>query len=183
MIPKLPPENESSSEGGPRLITDSRAEIPAGEFLVYYVKGSENVRCDPEGKELDGRNEAGRLFGELEEACSYASNHAQVSGRVGAGVYDHRWRILTQFQSEETLRREAKRRQPSRLLLWSAMLLFLGAVLLWWEVRSGWTAIIGFLIGSRFLFSGSVKLIQALHAIVERRRISVQSRRPRDAQK
>ena len=182
-MPQLPPENEGPRERGPRLIKNSRAEIPPGEFLVYYVKGSENVRCDPEGNELDGRNEAGRLFDRLEDARSYASKHAQTSGGTGAGVYDHRWRILAQFASEEFLRRETKRRQPSRLLLWSAVLLFIGAVLLWWEIRSGWTAIIGFLVGSRFLFSGAIKLTQALHTILERRRISVQSRSRRDAQK
>lgn len=182
-MPTLPPENECPKAREPRVVTNPRVEIPAGQFLVYYIKGSENVRCDPNGNELDGRNEAGRLFDTLEDARSYASKHAHLAGRVGAGVYDHRWRILAQFASEESLRREAKQRQPSRLLLWSAVLLLLGAVLLWWEVRSGWTAIIGFLVGSRFLFSGTVKLTQALHEVLKKRRIPVQSRPGRDPQK
>jgi hypothetical protein len=95
---------------------------------------------------------------------------------VGAGVYDQRWKIPAQFANEEGLRKEEKRRQPGRLLLWSTVFLSGGALLLWWEIRSGWTAIVGFLIGSRLLLSGILKLAEAVSAARKQRRTGKRTR-------
>jgi hypothetical protein len=167
---EVPPQEEG------RVVRNLGVKIPPGEFLVYYLTSPESVRCDPEGRSLDGTNEAGRLFRSLENARVYASTKAASSGLIGTGVYDHSWRIVTQFESPESLRREARKRQPGRLLLWSTTLLFAGAILFWWEIRSGWTLMVGFLIGSRLLFSGSLKLAQAIRAAHQVRKCNVDAR-------
>jgi hypothetical protein len=168
-------DSEVRSPAESRITKNSKAAIPSGEFLVYYFKGGQDsVRCDPLGNELDGHNEAGRFFQSLADAQAYASDKAKEQGDVGAGIYDHRWKIVAQFTAEETLRAEAKRRQPGRLLLWSTALLVAGALFLWWEVRSGWTAMFGFLIGSRLLLSGTLKFAQAFQASRSRRKAAVE---------
>jgi hypothetical protein len=161
-----------------RAVKNVGVKIPSGEFLVYHFTSPDSVRCDPGGKALDGTNEAGRLFHSLENARAYASEKANSPGLVGAGVYDDRWRIVAQFDSQESLRRETKRRQPGRLLLWSTALLFVGAILLWWEIRSGWTAIVGFLIGSRLLLSGTLKMGEAIRAAHLTRKGTLEHRKP-----
>src|SRR3954453_11586245 len=160
-----------------RTVTSVGTKIPGGEFLVYYYAAPDSIRCDPDGNALSGGNEAGRLFHSLEDARAYAANKAKSSPKVGAGVYDDRWKILAQFPSEDSLRREGKDRQPGRLLLWSTALLFAGAMFLWWEIRSGWTAIVGFLIGSRLLLSGSLKFVEAIRVGNQRRKERADNRR------
>src|SRR4051812_606619 len=90
---------ETVSHSEPRVVRTVSATIPAGEFLVYYFRWPENVRCDPAGTALNGQNEAGRLFASLDEARAYASEKAKDPGKVGTGVYDHKWKILAQFTS------------------------------------------------------------------------------------
>jgi hypothetical protein len=159
-----------------RVVKDVGAKIPHGEFLVYYSTSPDNVRCDPDGNAPNGTNEAGRLFESFDHARAYAAKKANSARLIGAGVYDDRWRILVQFASEEALRRETKKRQPGRLLLWSTALLFIGAMLLWWEIRSGWTAIVGFLIGSRFLLSGTLKMADTIRAARLSRKGTIENR-------
>jgi len=159
-----------------RVVKNVGAKIPHGEFLVYYFTSPDNVRCDPDGNALNGTNEAGRLFESLDHARAHAAEKANSAGLVGAGVYDDRWRILVQFASQEFIRRETKRRQPVRLLLWSTALLFVGAILFWWEIRSGWTAIVGFLIGSRLLLSGTLKMGEAIRTAHLNRKGTIDNR-------
>jgi hypothetical protein len=163
-------DTETPSQREPGRVRTIDGRIPAREFLVYYFSSPDNVRCDSSGNPLNGQNEAGCLFPSFDDARAYASEKARGTRNVGAGVYDQRWKILAQFANEEGLRKEEKRRQPGRLLLWSTVFLSGGALLLWWEIRSGWTAIVGFLIGSRLLLSGILKLAEAVSAARKQRR-------------
>src|SRR3982751_812503 len=119
-----PIEAEPASRTEGRTVTSVGTKIPRGEFLVYYYAAPDSIRCDPDGNALSDGNEAGRLFQSLEDARAYAANKAKFAPKVGVGVYDDRWKILAQFPSADSLRREARECQSGRLLLWSTALLF-----------------------------------------------------------
>src|SRR5664279_718113 len=139
--------------------------IPQGSFVVYYFLTRDEIRCDPEGKFLNGSNEAGMLFQSLPEAEAFARSAAKLSQRIGSGVYDSSWKVVARFVHERVARRQAKANAPARLFLWAAALLSMGTLLLWFEVRSGWTLIVGFLIGARFLLGGIVTLATGVYRL------------------
>ncbi len=150
---------------GGRPVTESNGRIPADEFLVFYFLNRDQVRCDSKGNFLTGQNEAGVLFHSLEEAKTFARAQADLSPRIGAGVYTSSWQIVAEFGSDEYVKQQARANSPARLLLIASALLICGSALIWLEIHSGWSAIVGFLIGSRLLLSGILKLGTGLYRL------------------
>jgi hypothetical protein len=158
------PESESSHLAG-RPVTDINTRIPAQAFLVYYFLTRDHIQCDPEGKFLNGSNEAGTLFPSLTEAEAFARSVADRSPRIGAGIYNSSWKVVAQFVNAGFVQQQAKAHSPGRLFLWAGALLVAGSIFLWIEVRSQWTLMFGFLIGSRLLLAGVLKLARGVHGI------------------
>ena len=151
-----------------REITRADGRIPEGEFLVTYFLAKEQIRCDPEGRFLNGSNQAGVLFSSLEDADRFAREVASRGPRVGAAVSDSRWRPLAEYIHPEFRKQQDRAEAPGRMLLWATILVAAGSLFLYYEMRSGWTLIIGFLIGSRLLLSGIIKFARALHRVWQR---------------
>ena len=155
-------ESESSRFGG-RLIKNIHARIPAGAFLVYYFLTRDRIRCDREGRFLDGSNEAGILFLSLEEAEAFARSAADINPRIGSGVYNSSWKVVAEYVHDSFIQQQAKANSPGRLLLWAGVLLITGSFFLWIEARSRWTLMFGFLIGARLLLAGMLKLARGTY--------------------
>jgi hypothetical protein len=156
-----------------RAVKNMNAAIPNGSFFVYFFLVRDHIRCDRDGKCLDGSNQAGMLFEHLPEAESYARSVADVDPRIGAGVYDSSWKVVAQFFHQDFLESQKKANSPSRLFVWATGLLALGGLFLWLEMRSGWTLIFGFLIGARFLLAGLFRAGRAFAALYQRRERNV----------
>ncbi len=107
---------------------------------------------------MNGSNEAGVLFPSIEEAEVFARSVADMSPRIGSGIYNSSWEVVTEFVHESLIQQRAKANNPGRLFLWAGALLIAGSLFLWIEARSRWTLMFGFLIGSRLLLSGVLKL-------------------------
>jgi len=150
-----------------RRIQALHCTIAKGSFLVYYFLAKDEVRCNPEGKYLDGSNEAGRLHSTFEMAEYHAHSIAQNNLGIASGIYDSSWKIIATFLPESVIQQRAKANSPKRLLSWATVLLCAGSLLLWLEVRSGWTLLIGFLVGARLLVSGFIKLTSGLYRLKE----------------
>jgi hypothetical protein len=162
--PSVPRREESASPAlQGRRVTSMDVPIPGGEFLVYYFLTRDHIRCDRDGKFLDGHNDAGYLFSRFPDAEVFAKTEADVSPRIGTGIYDSSYKILAQFVNEDFVRRQARANAPHRLFLWAAALILAGSGFMWLEVRSGWTVMFGFLIGARLLLSGLLKFAKGIH--------------------
>jgi hypothetical protein len=144
-------------------VTDSNARIPPDRFLVYYFRTQDHVRCDRTGKFLDGTNEAGALFESMELAKTFAQSVANVTPQVGAGVFNAAYQPVAEFLHPAFLKKQKAAEAPSRLLLWAGALLVAGSAFLWYEIHSGWTAMFGFLIGSRLIFGGVMKAARGIY--------------------
>jgi hypothetical protein len=121
------PESESSHLGG-RPVTDINTKIPAEAFLVYYFLTQDHIRCDREGKFLNGSNEAGTLFSSLGEAEAFARSVVDRSARIGAGIYNSSWKVVAQFVNDRFVQQQAKAHSPGRLSLWADALLRAGSI-------------------------------------------------------
>jgi hypothetical protein len=148
-----------------RRVTSIDARIPPEEFLVYHFLTRDHIRCDRNGKFLDGHNDAGFLFHCFEDAEAFAKAEADVSPRIGTGIYNSAWKIVAEFVNEEFTRKQVKANTPQRLFLWATALTIVGSGFLWLEIRSGWTVMFGFIIGSRLLLSGFLKLAKGIYRL------------------
>jgi hypothetical protein len=159
-------DTESERSSFHRLpITALNLKIPQEAFLVYYFLTRDDIRCDREGKFLNGSNEAGMLFRSLREAEAFARSVAELSPRIGSGIYNSSWNVVGRFVHDRFTQQQAKANAPTRLFLWAAALLAVGTLLMWLEVRSGWRLIVGFLIGARLLLRGVVKLATGMYRL------------------
>jgi hypothetical protein len=154
-----------------RPVTQSKSPIPKGHFLVYFFRTGDHVRCSRDGQFLNGSNNAGVIFEQREEAQEYARQFADINPEIGAGVYDSSWKPIAEFVHEDFTRAQERAQAPQRLFLWGGLLLLAGAVLLWLEMRSEWTLIVGFLVGSRLLLAGGLRLIKGVYRLRQRTRI------------
>jgi hypothetical protein len=141
-----------------RPVTKAEFQIPPGDFLVYHFRTRDHSRCDRSGKFLDGTNQSGSLFESLPEAETFAIAEAKFSPAVGAGIFDHSWQVVAEFLPDDFIQKRDKANTPGRLFLLAGAMLIAGSAFLWMEIRSGWTVMFGFLIGSRLLFPGFFKL-------------------------
>ena len=108
------------------------------------------------------------LFLDRTDAEMYAKSIAQTNSRIGAGVYNNHYQTVSQFVSDTYVQQQARANSPSRLFLWTLLLLSAGSILIWIEIRSGWTLIFGFLIGSRLLLGAVFKGGKAIAALKKR---------------
>jgi hypothetical protein len=147
-------------------VTEININIPSWKYLVYSFRMPDYIRCDRHGESLNGSNVAGYLFDSLEAAKVFAKRESNKTTKVGFGVYNSSWQILETYLSDEYKKRDSKANSPSRLFLWAAALLGIGTLLVWLDVRSSWSLVFGFLIGSRFLFAGFLKFGTAIYQVM-----------------
>jgi hypothetical protein len=159
------PSPDVNEHLGGRAITKMETRIPAGEFLVYYFLTRDHVRCDRDGQFLNGSNEAGTLFESLDQAKALAISVAGATPRIGAGVYSCSYKVVAEFLPEAFIRQQAAANSPTRLFLWAGALLVGGSAFMWIEVRSGWTAMFGFLIGSRLLVGSAFRFAKGMYRL------------------
>jgi len=159
----VPVPARDTCEGGGRPVTNIDTKIPADHFLVYYFRTLDHARSNRAGEFLDGNNEAGTLFQSFEFAKTFAQSVANARPQVGAGIYNSSYQPLTEFVHPRFLQKQEAANAPSRLLLWAGVLLVAGSLFLWFEIHSGWTVMFGFLIGSRLILGGVIKLARGLY--------------------
>ena len=105
MVPRgaacaLNAEGRMSDHVGGVPVTNIDVRIPEGNFLVFYFLTRDHIRCDRDGKFLDGSNEAGILFESFGEAEALARSVSEISPRIGSGIYNSSWKILAEFLPE-----------------------------------------------------------------------------------
>lgn len=134
-----------------------------GQFLVFYFTARDHIRCDRDGNIGGPAAQTTTAFDSLDAARAFALSEAEHSARIGVGIFNSAGQVIEEHWGESCCRKLARSQSPGRLAFWAGIMLLAGTLFLWWEARSGWTLMFGFLIGARLVFTGVMKSGAALH--------------------
>ena len=139
--------------------------LSSSEFAVQHFDPISNLVLGLDGKLPNARNNILLVFGTIAEAEDYSAKKIESSPAIGCLIYNSRGRLVRSIRAPT-----ARPRPPgAREILWGALFLLGGGLLLYFDIRAELTLIIGVLIGGRLIFAGISYLSRGIGGAIKRR--------------
>jgi hypothetical protein len=136
---------------------------PTRYALFHFDVKTMSMR-DADGNFLSSANDAPLIFDNLDEAKRYSEAKIAATPELGCRIYDYQGQAVQTLSNHQLYDRYHGLPAAKRSLVIGALCLLAGVAGVTLDAKLGWRLIFGVLLGVRFLWVGTVKLIDGFSA-------------------
>jgi hypothetical protein len=138
-------------------------------YAVFHFDVKTMSMRDAQGDYLSAGNDAPLIFESLEQAQQYCTEKTAAMPELGCRIYDHRGQVVQSFSDEKIYERHHGRPAAKRNIALGSIFLVAGVGGVALDAWLEWRLTFGVLLGARFLWVGSVKMIDGITSWKEKR--------------
>jgi len=132
------------------------------QYAVFHFDVKTLSMRDAEGQLLSSENDSPLIFNTLDQARTYSQQKIAANPALGCRIYDHKGRTVQSFSNPEIYDRHHGLPAAKRNLALGALCLLTGAGGVALDASLKWRLTLGVLLGIRFLWVGTVKMIDGI---------------------
>jgi hypothetical protein len=132
------------------------------QYAVFHFDVATMSMRDAEGNYLTSENDTPLIFNTLEEARHYSQQKIAATPALGCRIYDHRGKTIESFSNAQVYDRHHGRPAAKRNIAIGAACLIAGIGGVALDAWREWSLTFGVVLGIRFLWVGTVKMIDGV---------------------
>jgi hypothetical protein len=138
--------------------------MSANQYAVFHFDIKTMSMRDAAGNYLSSENDTPPIFNSLEEARAYSQQEIEAKPTLGCRIYDHQGQTIESFSNAEVYDRNHGLPSAKRNIAIGAACLMAGIGGVALDAWREWSLTFGVILGVRFLWVGSVKVIDGVAA-------------------
>ncbi|HYL37945.1 MAG TPA: hypothetical protein VEV17_18665 [Bryobacteraceae bacterium] len=137
-------------------------QLSSNQYAVFHFDVKTMSMRDAEGNYLSSGHDAPLIFDTLEEARRYSRKKITATPALGCRIYDHQGQPVESFSNTQVYDRHHGRPAARRNIAIGAVCLITGIVAVALDAWREWSLTFGVILGVRFLWVGTVKMIDGV---------------------